>query len=148
MHTLRNLRLHHLNDSLIASLQRTLLSNLRELLVEVFFDLFLGSELGDHVLHPHIDHTCDLNLIGLDTVDLRLVKEELLDGYLLGNDAVEIPFECEPLTASEELLILNIREKDRFVTDHPDDFVHSRFLLRLTWFCLRYAQRAQGKQTE
>jgi len=73
-----------------------------------------------------------------------LVEEELLYSYLLGYDAVRISLESESLTPCKELLILNIREEDRFVTDHPYDLIHDGLLLRFISLGLSKAQRAEG----
>ena len=45
LHALRDLRLHHLDDSFIASLNSALLADLRELLIEVFLKLLLRAQL-------------------------------------------------------------------------------------------------------
>ena len=45
LHALRDLRLHHLYDSFIASLNSALLADLRELLIEVLLKLLLRAQL-------------------------------------------------------------------------------------------------------
>ena len=84
----------------------------------------------------------------MDTIDLRLVEEELLYSYLLGYDAVRISLESESLTPRKELLILNIREEDRFVTDHPYDLIHDGLLLRFVSLGLCKTQRAKSKEAQ
>ena len=148
LHTLRDLRLHHLYDSFIASLNSALLADLRELLIEVLLKLLLRAQLRDHILYPHVHHAGDLRVVGLDAIDLRLVEEELLYSYLLRDDAVRVSLECESLTPCKELLILNIREEDRFVTDHPYDLIHDGLLLRFVSLGLCETQRAKGKEAQ
>ena len=148
LHALRDLRLHHLDNSFIASLYCTLLADLRELFIEVLLKLFLRAQLRDHILYPHVDHASDLRVVSLDTIDLRLVEEELLYSYLLRDDAVRVSLEGESLTPCKELLILNIREEDRFVTDHPYDLIHDGLLLRFVSLGLCKTQRAESHEAQ
>ena len=148
LHALRDLRLHHLDNSFIASLYCTLLADLRELFIEVLLKLFLRAQLRDHILYPHVDHASDLRVVSLDTIDLRLVEEELLYRYLLRDDAVRISLESESLTPCKELLILNIREEDRFVTNHPYDLIHDGLLLRFVSLGLCKTQRAESHEAQ
>ena len=136
------LLLHFLHDLLFAHHRLALFLDLRELLIEILFELFASAHLIDGHVDPLIDGAQDLAFAHVDTIDLGLVEVELLDGDLFGDDAVGIAVEALALVLHIEALRLHVGAEDGLVTDHPDDLVHHVIL------SVSRARKADGEQTQ
>ena len=121
---LDQLPLHLLDFLTVAELLTHLLTHLGNRLVLVFLQTLAGAI--DH-LQPVADLLFDLLrhvvLSDLDTVDIRLMEEEFVDGNLFGDGAVGVPTPLHAFQGSLHAQGLDIGLEDGLITHHPDDLV-------------------------
>ena len=124
---LDQLPLHLLDLLTVAELLTHLLTHLRDRLVLVFLQTLAGAI--DH-LQPVADLLFDLLrhvvLSDLDTVDIRLMEEEFVDGNLFGDGAVGVPTPLHAFQGSLHAQGLDIGLEDGLITHHPNDLVDDR----------------------
>ena len=96
-----------------------LLAELGEGLAEVFLHLLLGAEIGDEVVDTLLHSLRHHRLLHLHGVDVGLMQEKLLDGELLGDDAIGIARDRGFLVEHLLVSLLDFALVYRLVAHHP-----------------------------
>ena len=111
---------HELHHLVVFHQVMGLLAYLRHAHIAVFLEFLLRARS----LHPLVDlrlHIAvDLLFGSFNTVDLRLMQEQLLDGQVLRDDAVGITRDARHLRAH----FLHVAAQDGLIANHPDDLIH------------------------
>ena len=114
---------HALGDELIAEVVAHGGANLRHRLLAILLELLHGAYLLHHVLDVALYLTGHLGIGHLDTVELGLVEEQLLNGYLLGDGAVGVAAPAHTFHGRTDAFHFDLALQDGLVAHYPDHLV-------------------------
>ena len=86
---------------------------------EVFLHLFLGAQVGNKEVDAALHFGADAGGLNLDTIESRLVQEQLVQGHLLGDDTIGVTVDGHTLIERLLVLFLNVTFEYGLVTDDP-----------------------------
>ena len=86
---------------------------------EVFLHLLLGTQVGNKEVDAAFHLGADGGGLNLDTIESRLIKEQLVNSHLLGDNAIRVTLDGHTLIERLLVLFLNVTFENGLVTDDP-----------------------------
>ena len=117
------LLLHALHRQTLTGILAQGFTNLRGTLIPIFLHLLHGSDAAD-ILANHVVYLADHFALGhFDTVELRLMQEQLLDSDFLGYHAIRITVELASVVHGVQTHFFHFRFQDGLITHDPYHFI-------------------------
>ena len=116
--------LHLSHRLLVTDILANHLTDLRRSLVVVLFHLLLGTNLVNDVIDSPFQLGQHFLFRHFDTIQFRLVQEQLLNSQLFRNDTIRIAIELASFVLSIQTFTLYIRFQDSLISNYPNHFVY------------------------
>ena len=118
------LGLHLLNNHLIAHHGHHLFTYFATGLAKILLHLLLTTNLGNVIIHSHINLATNRRFIHLNRVQFSLVQKEFLDSQLFWDHAIWITRNRLSLVLRSQTLFLHFATKYSLFTNNPNNLIY------------------------